>query len=82
MPIFFCIVCPIPETCSFTITYFFLFLIKKYFIFILDNCFTLSTNVFYLFFIVLAVPSGMWDHSSLTRDQTLAPCIGSMELNP
>ena len=27
----------------------------------------------------LAALCGMWDPSSLTRDQTLAPCIGSTE---
>ena len=29
-----------------------------------------------LFF--FSLPLGMWDLSSLTRDQTHAPCIGSM----
>ena len=33
---------------------------------------------FYLF-ILLASPHGMWDLSSLTRDQTWDPCIGSAE---
>ena len=31
------------------------------------------------FFFFLAVPCGMWDLSSLTRDQTCAPCMGSVE---
>ena len=36
--------------------------------------------VFILFFhIFLAVPHGMWDLSSLTRDQTHAACIASLE---
>ena len=30
-----------------------------------------------LFFIHLAVPRGLWDLSSLTRDRTCAPCSGS-----
>ena len=33
----------------------------------------------FLFFPFLAVPRGIWDLSSLTRDQTHAPCIGSTE---
>ena len=28
--------------------------------------------------VILAVPHGMWALSPLTRDQTRAPCIGSM----
>ena len=30
-------------------------------------------------FFFLAVPRGTWDLSSQTRDQTQAPCIGSMQ---
>ena len=30
-------------------------------------------------FFFLAVPCGMWDLSSLTRDETQAPCSGSVE---
>ena len=30
-------------------------------------------------FFFLAIPSGMEDHNSFTRDVTRAPCIGSME---
>ena len=30
-----------------------------------------------LLYIYLAVPGGIWDLSSLTRDQTHTPCIGS-----
>ena len=30
------------------------------------------------FFLFLASLCGMWDLSSLTKDQTLTPCIGSM----
>ena len=33
-------------------------------------------------FSFLAVPRSMWDLSSLTRDQTRAPCIGSAESSP
>ena len=35
--------------------------------------------LFFLFLIFLATPGGMWDLSSLTRDQTSAPCVGSTE---
>ena len=31
------------------------------------------------FFVFLAMQQGMWDFSSLTKDGTCAPCIGSME---
>ena len=31
------------------------------------------------FFIFLATPRGMWDLSSLTRDRTRVPCVGSMK---
>ena len=41
------------------------------------NCFEIL-NLFYL----LAVLWGMWDISSLTRDQNCAPCIGSVESSP
>ena len=34
-------------------------------------------HVQFLSFVVLAVPRGMWDLSSLTRDGTRAPCIRS-----
>ena len=34
-------------------------------------------GIFFFFF--LAALCSMWDLSSLTRDQTQAPCIGSME---
>ena len=43
---------------------------------------TSSKGLFYFFFFnfyFLAVPCGMWDLSYPTRDQTCAPCIGSME---
>ena len=33
---------------------------------------------FAFFFFFLALPHGMWDLSSLTRDRTHAPCIGSV----
>ena len=29
--------------------------------------------------LLLVVPCGVWDHSSLTRNQTCAPCLGSTE---
>ena len=32
-----------------------------------------------LIIIYLTAPHGMWDSSSLTRDQTCAPCIGNVE---
>ena len=35
-----------------------------------------------IFFLFLAVPHGMWDLTSLTRDWTYAPCIGSTEFSP
>ena len=34
---------------------------------------------FFFFFFFLTTPCGMWDLSSLTRDRTCAPCIGSAE---
>ena len=34
------------------------------------------------FFSFLVIPCGIWDLSSLTRDETHAPCIGSMESEP
>ena len=34
----------------------------------------------YFFLFILAAPHGMWYLSSLTRDRTHAPYIGSMEL--
>lgn len=34
---------------------------------------------FYWFLKFLAMPCGMWDHSFLTGDRTLPPCIGSTE---
>ena len=34
---------------------------------------------FHNFFYFLAMPHGMWDLNSLTRDQTCTPCIGSTE---
>ena len=34
---------------------------------------------FFFLFFFLATPHGMWDLSSLTRDQTCAPCSGSTE---
>ena len=37
---------------------------------------------FFLFFKFLATSHGMWDLSSLTRDQTCAPCSGSAESEP
>ena len=33
----------------------------------------------FLFGFVLAPPQGMWDLSSLTRDQTCITCFGSVE---
>ena len=42
--------------------------------------FVLSTHfLIYFLFVSLAVPCGMWDLSSLTRDQTLVCCTGSTE---
>ena len=38
-----------------------------------------SVFLFVCFFNCLAMPHGMWDLSSPTRDRTHAPCIGSME---
>ena len=32
--------------------------------------------LFFIYFCFLAMPHGMWDLSSLTRDRTCAPCIG------
>ena len=37
--------------------------------------------VFYFVIFVLFGPRGMWDLSSLTRDQTCTPCIGRRSLN-
>ena len=34
-----------------------------------------------LFHVLFFCPQGMWDHSSLTRDQTCTPCIGRWNLN-
>ena len=31
----------------------------------------------FIFFYFLAIPHGMWELNSLTRDGTLTPCIGS-----
>ena len=39
---------------------------------------TLSNRILFFFFF-LAMPHGMWDLSSPTRDRTHAPCIGSAE---
>ena len=39
----------------------------------------MRTSSFFLFFFFPAVPSGMRDLSSPTRDQTHAPCSGSAE---
>ena len=36
-------------------------------------------SFFFLFFFFLVALHGMWDLSFLTRDQTRAPCIGSVE---
>ena len=36
-------------------------------------------DIFLVFFFFFAPPCGMWDRSSLTRDQTCDPCIGSAE---
>ena len=36
-------------------------------------------HVQFFSFIALAMPRGMWDLSSPTRDGTRAPCIGSTE---
>ena len=33
----------------------------------------------YIYVSLAATPHGMWDLRSLTRDQTCAPCIGSVE---
>ena len=41
--------------------------------------FTFSLTVSFLKKNLLAMPHGMWDLSSLTRDGTHALCIGSME---
>ena len=34
-----------------------------------------------LFYVLVFWPQGMWDLSSLTRDQTCTPCIGRQSLN-
>ena len=34
---------------------------------------------FFFFFNFLAIPHGMWDLSSLTKDGTSVPCTGSVE---
>ena len=39
----------------------------------------LKTDLFFFFF--FATPHGMWDLSSLNRDQVRAPCIGRQSLN-
>ena len=41
-----------------------------------------NLNLFYLLLLLFAVLHGMWDLSSLTRDQTQAPCIGNTESLP
>ena len=41
-----------------------------------------STLPFFFLKKMLAAPSGMWDPSSPTRDQTHVPCIGRWILNP
>ena len=41
-----------------------------------------STDVgFFVFFFFWTAPRGMWDPSSLTRDQTHSPCTGRWNLN-
>ena len=40
-----------------------------------------STLPFFFLKKMLAAPSGMWDPSSPTRDQTHVPCIGRQSLN-
>ena len=40
---------------------------------------SLKKNSSFFFFNFLAMSHGMWDLSSLTRDQTCSPCFGSME---
>ena len=40
---------------------------------------TTRTMLFLTFFFFLAMPYGMWNLSSMTKDQTLAPCFGSVE---
>ena len=42
----------------------------------------LFPHIFFFFLKFLAIPPGMWDPSSLTRDQTDVPCIGSTESSP
>ena len=37
------------------------------------------TDAISFFFFFLAVPHGMWDLISLAKDETQAPCSGSME---
>ena len=41
-----------------------------------------SLHEFLFFKKFLAMPHDMWDLSSLTRDQTCAPCIGSADSKP
>ena len=38
-------------------------------------------TIFILSYVLVLWPQGMWDLSSLTRDQTLTPCIGRGGLN-
>ena len=38
-------------------------------------------TILFLFYLLVFWPRGMWDLSSLTRDQTCTPCIGRRSLN-
>ena len=57
-------------------------IIKLFHVFL--NCYTdcIFTETFFIKKKSLAMPRGMWDLSSLTRDQTSAPCSGSMDSLP
>ena len=44
----------------------------------ISDCYSVKFGFFFFF---LAMPCSMWDLSSPTRDQTHAPCIGSVSLN-
>ena len=55
----------------------FWWLITKHMSWILER---FKNFFFHNFFNFLAMPHGMWDLNSLTRDQTCTPCIGSAVL--
>ena len=64
-----------PEGCLHLVQCFFSFLVM---ILPCLPSFLLSLSIY----IFLAVPNNIWDLSSLTRDRTLVPCIGSAESYP